>query len=126
MAEIERDSKKAAFRVKKKGLLRDLKQAQAEKVEAKKAGDFKAKVQKEIQVYKRLKYEQEYKDRLKEKHQDTLLRLMSLEEIKVHLVPWPLMPRFPLLLPSQLQILRTHPLVESPSSKASLRGIVDG
>ena len=39
-------------------MLRDFKQAQADKVEAeKKADDFKVKVQKEIPVYKRLKYE---------------------------------------------------------------------
>ena len=67
MAEVtktEYDRERAAFQAKKEGLLRDLKQAQADKVETeKKASDFKAKVQKEIQVYKRLKYEQGYKDR---------------------------------------------------------------
>ena len=48
---------------KKEGLLRDLKQAQVAKVEAeKKVGDFIVKVQKEVQVFKRLKYKQGYKD----------------------------------------------------------------
>ena len=64
IAKAERDHKRAAFQVEKEGLLCDLKQAHADKVEAeKKAGDFKAKVHKEIQVYKRFKYEQGYKDR---------------------------------------------------------------
>jgi len=49
-------------------LLCDLKQAQVDKVVTKKkAGDFIAKVQNEIQVYKRLKYEQRYKDRMQGK-----------------------------------------------------------
>ena len=50
----ERNRERVAFQVKKEGLLRDLKQAQADKVEAeKKASDFKVKVQKEtIQALK--------------------------------------------------------------------------
>ena len=39
----------ATFQIEKEGLLRDMNQAQADKVEArKKVADFKAKVQKEI------------------------------------------------------------------------------
>jgi len=61
-AKAERNRERAAFQAKNEGMLRDLKQAQVDKVEAeKKAGDFIAKVQKEVQVYKRLKYEQGYK-----------------------------------------------------------------
>ena len=71
MAEVtkaERDRERAAFQVKKEGLLRNQKQAQADKVEGeKKVGNFKVKVQKEIQVYKRLKYEQGYEDQAQEK-----------------------------------------------------------
>ena len=68
VTKVERDRERAAFQVKNKGSLRDLKQAQGKKAEVeKKAGDFKPKVQKEIQVYKRLKYEQGYKDQVQEK-----------------------------------------------------------
>ena len=62
-AKAECDREKAALQAEKKNLLHDLRQAHVYKVEAeKKAGDFLAKVQKEVQVYKHLKYEQEYKD----------------------------------------------------------------
>jgi len=44
-----------------------LKQVQVDKVEVEKACDFIAKMQKKLQVYKSLKYEQEYKDWVKGK-----------------------------------------------------------
>ena len=57
-AKVERDRETAIFHDEKEGLLRDLKQAQVDKVETeKKAVDFITKVLKEVQVYKRLKYE---------------------------------------------------------------------
>ena len=62
-AKVERDRERAIFHDEKEGLLRDLKQAQVDKIETeKKAGDFIAKVQKKVQVYKHLKYEQGEKD----------------------------------------------------------------
>ena len=63
VTKAERDSERAAFQIEKEGLLRDLKQAQIDKIEAEKnAGEFKVKVRKEIQVYKSLNFEQGYKD----------------------------------------------------------------
>ena len=60
----ERDCEKTAFQAEKEGLLHDLKQAQVAKVKAeKKASDFITKLQKEVQVFKHLKYEQGYKYR---------------------------------------------------------------
>ena len=62
-AKTECDRERATFQAEQESLLCDLKQAQVDKVETEKAGYFMAKVQKEVQVYKRLKYEQGYKDR---------------------------------------------------------------
>jgi len=63
-AEVERNREMVAFQIKKEGLLRDLNQAQAGEVEAdKKIVDLKAQVQKEIHLFKRVKYEQGYMDR---------------------------------------------------------------
>jgi len=57
-AQAKRDRERVAFQIEKEGLLHDLNQAHAGEVEAgKKDADLKAKIQKEIQVFKRLKYE---------------------------------------------------------------------